>query len=274
MSRWLRQIWVPTLGMLLFVSPAWGQGDQPMPTPPGPEAQPAAAPASSPAASVSPPMAPVQGADGEEPGAVIPPPPPTKVAAVVAKGSTDAPVVRANNNWGFIWRLGGLARLTHIGNARAIGNGTAMTHIGIKYAPSETWMFPIYAGVAMTMTNPPGTDNSVTNFGIEFGGGVEYHFRIWRRISPFVGASAGFFYTNPTGDDTYDVGFGLGPVMGIEYYIADRLSLQALSTFVIAMAGETRPGRVPGGPGTDASTRTSFGGYTSVGGALNVTYYF
>jgi hypothetical protein len=179
------------------------------------------------------------------------------------------PAVRANGNWGFIWRLGGLATLNHTGNTRNVNAGAAMTHVGLKYAANETWMFPVYAGVVLNLDDPPGDDNSRTNFGVELGGGVEYHFRIWRRISPFVGASLGLFYTNPSGDNSYDIGVGLGPLAGVEYYIADRLSLQAIYTVVIAMAFETRPA-----PGGDKGTRTSFGAFTSVGGALNVTYYF
>ncbi len=205
---------------------------------------------------------------------VVPPPPPTsapkKVVAVKKAPPAERPVVRANGNWGFIWRLGGLATLNHSGNTRAVnGEGVAMTHVGLKYAANETWMFPFYAGVVLALQDPPGDDNSTTNVGVELGGGVEYHFRIWRRISPFVGASVGLFYVNPSGDNSYDIGIGLGPVAGIEYYIADRLSVQALYTVVVAMAFETRPA----GP-NDKGTRKSFGLVTSAGGALNVTYYF
>ena len=260
MIRIVLRISLVTLVIALFAaSSARAQGDQPLPTPPGPDSQP----------STAPPTAPKQ---GDDPGSVPPPPPkdvvkkPVKVAAAVRR-EADVPV-RANGNWGAFFRFGGLATLTQTGNTRLVAPGLALTHVGLKYAPSETWMFPIYAGTALGIISPENGD-SVTSFGIEAGGGVEYHFRIWRRISPYVGASAGIFYTNPSGTDNWTVGFGLGPVLGVEYYIADRLSLQAQYTFVIALAAET----LPSGPNA-AATRTSVGLFTSAGGALNLTYYF
>ncbi|MBW2734744.1 MAG: hypothetical protein JRH20_20345 [Deltaproteobacteria bacterium] len=177
------------------------------------------------------------------------------------------PAVRAEaGQWGMLFRFGGLAALTHAGNTRPVGS-TVMTHVGLKKVLSENWMVPFYFGMSLGMRSPENLPSS-TDFGFEGGGGIEYHFRIWRRISPFIGATAGLFYVNPAGDDNWTLGFGVGPQVGVEYYIADRLSLTAMYMFSINLAVQKSPGF------PDSTTTTGFGMETLAGGALTMTYYF
>jgi hypothetical protein len=201
-------------------------------------------------------------------------PPPRKTTAAPAKkpaaaatkramvgGPSDVEMAKAGD-MGIFFRFGGLATLTHAGNQRPVG-ATAVTHIGAKWVFSERWMMPIYAGSGLLVRKPDGVGSS-TDFGIEAGAGLEYHFRIWRHISPYIGATVGLFYVNPSGTDLWAFGFGLGPNLGVEYFFSDRLSFQALYTFVVAMSFQKVP----------ANGQFAFGVTTSAGGALNLTYYF
>jgi hypothetical protein len=97
------------------------------------------------------------------------------------------------------------------------------------------------------------------------GGGFEYHFRIWRRISPFLGASLGLYFEDPSGENNLRFGVDLGPNLGVEYYIADRLSLSAQYLLAIQILNAQS--------GQDISN-TSFIFRTLAGGAMNLTYYF
>lgn len=197
----------------------------------------------------------------------VPPPPPPKPrpAPPANPRGDDAPVVRAEGgNLGMYFRFGGLATLTHSNNSRTAGS-LVFTQVGMKFVFSEHFMLPIYFGSGVRVDNPDQGD-SQTNWGIDVGAGFEYHFRIWRRISPFLGVSLGVDVEDATGDDNMTVGMGMGPSLGVEYYIGDRLSLTAMYLFVIQLRYTDNP--------NPAREITSFGLSTLAGGAVNITYYF
>jgi hypothetical protein len=201
-------------------------------------------------------------------------------------GTTDAsPVVRAQaGNLGLFFRFGGLANLTASGNGRTVGGGTSssagvlLTQVGVKIVASEAWQFPIYFGTGLRLVNvSSGTplasnDHSNTDWGLDLGGGFEYHFRIWRRISPFLGLGLGVGISDPSGDSNTAFGVGLGPSLGVEYYIGDRVSLSALYQFVVQVAYQ----KVSTGSSITSvsSSLTQFAFQTLAGGAMNLTYYF
>jgi opacity protein-like surface antigen len=161
---------------------------------------------------------------------------------------------------GMYFRFGGLATLVHTNNARNVGT-LVFNQVGMKYVFSEKLMLPFWFGTGVRVDADGGTS---TNFGVDLGVGLEYHFRIWRRISPFFGGGLGFDVEKPSGENNARFGFGLGPVLGVEYYIADRLSLMAQYMFIIQIAYQSMP----------IDSVTSFGLATLAGGAVNITYYF
>ena len=174
-------------------------------------------------------------------------------------------MVRAmSGDIGMYFRFGGLAPLTHTNNQRTIG-ALVFNQIGVKFVFSEQLMLPVWFGTGIRVDNPSGSEAS-SDWGIEMGVALEYHFRIWRRISPFVGGSFGLDFQDPSNDDNSRFGMGLGPIAGIEYYIADRVSLTAMYMFLIQIALQDAP--IPG------ADTTIFGISTLAGGALNITYYF
>jgi hypothetical protein len=178
-------------------------------------------------------------------------------------GGEEMPAVRAEaGNIGMYFRFGGLASLAHSNNTRTIGP-LVFTQVGMKFVFSETWMLPVYFGTGLRVDSPDEGD-SATNWGIDLGAGFEYHFRIWRRISPFLGVSLGINMEDPTMEDNLRFGFGVGPSLGVEYYIADRLSVTAMYMFVIQLNYQDDP----------ANSVTTFSMQTLAGGALNITYYF
>lgn len=211
-----------------------------------------------------PPPAPPPAADPEP----TPAPPP---AAAAPAADPDSPVVRAEaKNMGMYFRFGGLANLTHSNNSRNVGP-LLFSQVGMKFVFSEKLMLPIWFGTGIRVDNPddgiPATnEDSATNWGIDLGVGIEYHFRIWRRISPFIGGQFGFNVQDPTQDDNIQLGVGLGPVMGVEYYVADRVSVTAMYMFTIQIGYQDAP--------DGAISTTTFGLSTLAGGALNITYYF
>ncbi len=251
----------------LVARPAAGQEDQPPITvPPAPATQPAPPPPPRPA-----PIA----HDREEPRR----PPPF---AAPAPAAPDLPVVRAvGGNMGMFFRFGGLANLFATGNSRnvvstAAADALVVTQVGLKFVTSEHWMFPIYIGaglrvVSSDVSSPigPSTSTTRTDWGLDLGAGFEHHFRIWRRISPFVGLNLGLGFADPTGDENLLFGIGFGPSLGVEYYIGDRLSLTALYQMVLQVAYQQASS------GTTASASvTAFSFSTLAGGAMNLTYYF
>jgi len=180
-----------------------------------------------------------------------------------AAADADSPVVRATGgNIGMYFQFGGLAALLHSNTPRNIGNVLIFERVGLKFAFSEKLMLPVWFGTGLRVNSPNRADSSGT-WGIDLGAGLEYHFRIWRRISPFIGGAFGINVADPSGSTNAHVGIGLGPVMGIEYYIGDRLSLTAQYMFVIGIEYQDAPDAV-----------TSFSFQTRAGGALNITYYF
>jgi len=191
--------------------------------------------------------------------------------------TTDgSPVVRAAaGNMGLFFRFGGLANLFATGNSRTVAAGTSgteaviLTQVGMKFVLSERWLFPVYLGASIRALNPDqGTDR--TDVGIDFGGGFEHHFRIWRRISPFVGFNLGVGITEPNGEHNNTYGVLFGPSLGVEYYIGDRVSLAALYQLVFNVAYQEIQ---TSGSGPSTSV-TGFLFQTLAGGSLYLTYYF
>ena len=174
----------------------------------------------------------------------------------------DLPVVRAvKDDWGMFFRFGGLASMTAGNNTRDVNN-LLVTQVGMRAVVSDTVIVPFYFGTGLrVLTAANGSDQSATDVGMDAGVGFEYHFRVWRRISPFVGASIGVGFAEPTGDDNTVVGIGLGPSLGVEYYIADRVSL--IAQYLLTFQLEIQPDRFTG-----VSLNTLSGG------ALNLVFYF
>jgi hypothetical protein len=268
------------LSLTLLSSPARAQDDHPPLGPaggPAPATQPTPPPPTPAPRAVPSPTTPAN--DREEPRVVraYQPSPPGR--------SPDDPVVRAaGGNIGMFFRFGGLANLFATGNSKTVGSTTAgtssastgtdaliMTQVGVKFVLSEQWMIPIYLGTALRVSSPDKGD-SHTDWGIEFGGGFEYHFRIWRRISPFVGFNLGLGVIDPTGDSNKTIGVGFGPGLGVEYYIGDRVSLTALYQFVLQVAYQELGISTSGS--SVATSVTAFSFQTLAGGAMNLTYYF
>jgi hypothetical protein len=239
----------PLMLVLSWGNLARAQEDQPPITPPLDDPPPITAPA--------------QGPDEE------PPPAPQHRrpvrAAKPGANPVDGPVVRAEGgNMGMYFLFGGLAGLTHSNVNRNIG-ALVFNRVGIKFAFSEKWMLPIWFGTGLRVDSVDApTVDATTDWGIDLGVGFEYHFRIWRRISPFLGAGLGFDIQDQTGSDNFRFGMGFGPTLGVEYYIGDRVSLSALYMFIIQLLYQDH---------AIAST-TTFGLSTLAGGAVTITYYF
>lgn len=201
--------------LLIAAAPAQAQTDEPMP-PPAPEGE-----GDEPRPPALPPPAPSP--------MVQPAPAPAPMGPAV---DPERPVERASDGlWGFSWRFGGMATMAATGNVQAAGEVT-VTQIAVKYAPSEEWRIPFYVGTGLKVRAPEGQDANA-DWAMGFGGGFEYHFRIWRRISPFIGATLGLGITDPAGDANWQLAIGLGPQLGIEYFIGDRLAVQALYQFIL-----------------------------------------
>lgn len=250
-------------------------GDQPtpMPTPaptPAPAPEPAPTPISAPPMTATPVVP-----DREEP-----PRPPAPANQAPPSNQAEDPVVRAaEGNMGMYFRFGGLATLVAEGNTRSIGP-LAFSQIGLKFVLSEKWMVPLYFSTGIRLDSPdydpdPNDDQSpdTTNWGLEVGSGFEYHFRVWRRISPFLGVNVGLGFEDPTGETNLKIGVGMGPILGVEYYIADRVSLTAMYMVVIQIGYQEQPD-MPGPSGPTSNDLTTFVFSTMAGGALNLTYYF
>jgi len=249
---------------------ASAQLDQPPPTSTTPAVVPASAPAT--------PKVPVKRAPPPRVKAAVdaetPPTPVVRRAPRAPARSGSEPVVRAKaGNFGMFFRFGGLATLTQSNNTRAV-NAVLITHAGFKSVISETWMIPFYFGTGMRVTDPPdpafgGTASSKTDWGFDAGIGFEYHYRIWGRISPYVGLNFGIGLSDPTGENNVVYGFGIGPVFGVETYIADRISISAMYMFNVQI--EVQSVRLSS---TRNGTQTSFQFNTAAGGAANLTYYY
>lgn len=186
----------------------------------------------------------------------------------------DMPVVRAaGGDIGMFFRFGGLSSMTHLGvnnNSALIESVEAATYrtfhevlfhqAGIKFVFNERWMLPIFFGTGLYVVSPPQGD-SQTSWGMEMGASLEYHFRIWRRISPFVGGTLAFGFLDPSGDGNFAFTNALGPDLGVEYFWGDRVSLSAKYQFLIHMHYHD-------------NQHTIFGLATQTGGSMTLTYYF
>ena len=172
----------------------------------------------------------------------------------------DMPVVRADaEDWSMFFRFGGLATMLAGNNTRTI-DALMVTQVGMKYVPSEDTRIPFFLGFGIRHNAPDG-GSGATDWGFDLGAGYEWHFRIWRRISPFFGLNGGLGLADPDGNNNLVFGLGLGPTMGVEYFIADRMSLTAqyLMTFQLEIQPEDH---------------VAFQFSTLAGGALNLSWYF
>ncbi|NOZ85493.1 MAG: porin family protein [Deltaproteobacteria bacterium] len=145
-------------------------------------------------------------------------------------------IVRAESgNFGIYFSFGGIATLAVGATGRKIDKnrvGNAVAFAGLKLVPSDNIVIPVGIGLSFGHSDIDG-DAGTNNFGMALSGGLEYHFRVWHRISPYIGAKAQLDYLDPTGDDNWEFGINLGPSLGVEYYIADRLSLSAEYNFLM-----------------------------------------
>jgi len=254
------------LGTFLFTDPAFAQMDDEPPPPP--------------------PLG-----DVDEP----PPPPPrrtktrkarkTRGKKVKAVAEDDAPVVRATGdegNMGLFFRVGGLGELAATGDSQGENKGVFNSQIGLKFVMSESFMLPIFFGMGVVMTKANPDADSETGFSMDFGVGFEYHFRIWRRLSPFFGATMKLGFYDPKSNDADEkvedlsIRFHMGPVLGVEYYIADRVSIAVAYMLMITLYADT-VNKEDGTKTTfDFSTKSGLdvAAAADSGGQLTVTFYF
>lgn len=203
----------------------------------------------------------------QEPAAVAP----SESSAAASSGAAAAPVVTAQEGqWAFLFRFGGLAPLSFRGvndftvepATGAGATGQLFTEFGMRKV-LKRFSIPFWVGLAMVNDSTrTGVSTSNTSFGLSGGVGLQYTFRAWRRIAPYVGGFGQLQFIDPTGDANWLLGFALGPVLGVEYYIADRVSLFAQGQFALGVAI------------ADASARVIMGPTMSMGGNTGVNVYF
>jgi len=178
----------------------------------------------------------------------------------------DAPVVRADRrDIGLFFRFGGLSTLSLNTDDQIRVGEQFFSHVGVKFAITDRWMLPVYFGTGLYTVDAQDRP-STTDWGMEMGGGFEYHFRIWRRISPFVGAGVGLGFADPTGSENFVFSFTMGPSLGVEYYWGDRVSLTAQYTFIVQLLHANSP--------SASMEHSDFGFSTKTGGSMTLTYYF
>ena len=181
----------------------------------------------------------------------------------------DHPVVRAaKGDIGMFFRFGGLANMT-AGPSEGHNIGSlVIANAGVKFALTDRWMLPVFFGTGLRVVDyntSGGTGSSRTDWGAYGGVGFEYHFRIWRRISPFVGASMDLGLTDPSGTHNVIFSMGLGPQLGVEFFWGDRVSLAALYEFKLRLTYQDQDAQ---------SSLTSVEYATLAGGSLMLTFYF
>jgi hypothetical protein len=244
-----------------------------------------------------------------------PPPPPPRVqptpqprVMVTQKAKKPKPkkvVVRAKKgNMGMFFRFGGLGTMSANGNIRFADSSNTqlgvqfMHEIGWKFVFSESLHLPISFGLGVWIYDPsdincqgaPNNDACAaqTTWAMNFGTGLEYHFRIWRRISPFIGGLINFGFRDPYNTTATDpppptnliFTLTFGPTLGVEYYIGDRVSLAAQYFFLIGIQMQNDVRTI-----TSIKTTSEFNqppqppaAATSIaysqGGALVLTFYF
>lgn len=187
----------------------------------------------------------------------------TPATGPTTTAAADDPVVRAaEGNWALAFQFAGLGTMFHNSTGALAPSGFLINQVAIKSVIDEDLMVLAYLGAGMQLLAGPARS---TDWGLTFGGGATYHFRIWRRISPFVGGTGGFAFSDPNGNNNFVFAFNLQPVLGVEYYIADRLSLSASYMLALLLAVSEVPG---------SSAQFLFAVTTAAGGALTVAYYF
>lgn len=205
------------------------------------------------------------------------PPPRSADRAAKTQDATDedSPVVRPSGeegNMGLFFRFGGLATMTAKGDSIATNSSAINTQIGFKFVLSESMMIPIFFGTAIDVAKTEGEDGK-NNFSMDFGAGMEYHFRIWRRLSPFFGALLKFGFYDPTQEDNLIFRFHVGPLIGVEYFIADRVSLAAAYMLMFSVV-HTQIGSDSSSTDFDMTTKAGQDVAASTGGDLTLTFYF
>lgn len=197
------------------------------------------------------------------------------------EGEGESPVVRAQaGNWGFMFVFGGLATMISNNfnswndNARHTVNvqnyNSLYSEFGVKYMFTDPLAFYLTFGVGMVHYAPEADNqDDQTSWGLTATAGVEYHFRVWRRISPYIGASMSFGGLDPTGKENGQFLWGVGlPHVGIEYFWGDRASLAAEYTLQLALIRQMDPAQAA------EWTGFGFGTLLSHGGNMRLTFYF
>ena len=141
---------------------------------------------------------------------------------------------------------------------------------GMKLVPNDNIIIPVGVGFRFFHQDVDSDFDTDTNsFGVAISAAVEYHFKVWKRISPYFGARVQLDYLEPAGDDNWEFGLALGPAIGVEYYIADRVSLSA--EYNLMIDNRFSDGAAKGG---DVNTDFNFAtGVTNAGGVY-LTFYF
>lgn len=185
-------------------------------------------------------------------------------AATEHKLGTKNTIVRAEKgDIGMFFKFGGLATMGVAGHnpvAFVAPAAFGFSEVGAKFVLSEKWMIPVSIGLGLNHIKPENTDGR-TSWGLSATVGFEYHFRIWRRISPYLGGRLNIQVVDPTGKNNLTGHLNLGGVAGVEYYVADRVSLSAEFMINFNMAFTKNP-----------TADIKF--FSSAGGALTVTFYF
>ena len=220
-----------------------------------------------------------------------PPPPPSRGRTHGTRGARgskvkaapvdeDSPVVRATGeagNMGLFFRFGGLGEMTATGDQQGGNSGVLNTQIGLKFVMSENFMLPLFFGMGVVMTKANPDADSETGFSMDFGVGMEYHFRIWRRLSPFFGAIMKLGFYDPKSDSDVDdltIRFHVGPTIGVEYYIADRVSLSVAYMLMITLYASTVNGDNSTSIDFNMSTKDGLDVAAESGGSMTLTFYF
>ncbi len=173
----------------------------------------------------------------------------------------DSPVVRAaRGDVGMFFAFSGLATMG-IGSTDASVGTLLIQGVGIKWALTDRWMLPVTFGAGLRIHDPSGPIDSQNDWGLVAGIGFEYHFRVWRRISPYVGAGVELGFNDPSGPSNFRFATSLGPTLGVEFFWGDRVSLAAHYDMRIRVTWAE-----------DAFTELSMA--TQAGGGLTLTFYF
>jgi outer membrane protein W len=171
-------------------------------------------------------------------------------------------VVRAQaGNWGFNFIFGGLATLGIAGPYTHTANRAFLTEVGAKYFVTDRLAVPFSIGLGV-LGRKPDVGDIENDFGISATAGIQYYFRVWRRIAPFVGAKLHIDYTEPVGPSNYSVRVIFGPAVGVEYYVADRVSLQLEYNALVGF--DIR----------DGFADIGFQTVVSMGGLVGLNFYF